>query len=72
MKKLKQNIRDWGATIAGFIAAGLTGWQSIDWGTFDINRDKYKLAMMFIIAAGGTFSKFKKTKKDGKDVNNNS
>lgn len=62
-KSIKKNIQDWGATLAGIFAAGVTGWATIDWSTFDFNRDKSKLIIMFMIAAGGVFSKFK-GKKD--------
>lgn len=62
----KKNIHDWGATVAGLIAAGVSGWAIIDWSTFDFNRDKWKLAMLFIMAAGGFFSKFKGEKKEEK------
>jgi hypothetical protein len=65
MKKFNKKLNDWGATIAGLIAAGVTGWTTIDWATFSFSRDKAKLAIMFLIAAGGYLSKFK-SKKDEK------
>lgn len=64
MDKIKKHLADWGATIAGLIAAGVVGWQDIDWATFDLKRDKVKLIIMFAIAAGGYLSKFKTKKKD--------
>lgn len=64
MEKFKKNISDWGATIAGLITAGLVGWQEIDWATFDFNRDKIKLGIMFLVAAGGYLSKFKKKEEE--------
>jgi hypothetical protein len=62
-KNWRKDFRDWAATIAGFITAGLVGWQNIDWSTFNLERDKTKLLIMFAIAAGGLFSKFKKSSK---------
>lgn len=63
----KKNIRDWGATMAGILVAVCVAWQDIDWATFDFNRDKFKLALSGMIAAGGLLSKFKKPKNDTKD-----
>lgn len=67
-KSWKKDFRDWAATVAGIITAGLMGWQGIDWSTFDLERDKTKLFIMFLIAAGGFFSKFKKPKKKEDDA----
>lgn len=76
MKKLKENLRDWGATLAGVVVAVATAWQAIDWSTFNLERDKFKMILIGLIAAGGVLSKFKKVEQtknteNGKDDNNN-
>lgn len=62
-KKLKESIRDWGATIAGIAVALGTAWSTIEWSTFDIKRDYMKLVVSALIALGGYFSKFKQISK---------
>lgn len=67
-KKFKENLRDWGATIAGAIVAIATAWSSFEWSTFDWERDYMKLILSAAIALGGYFSTFKKPelpKEDG-------
>ena len=60
INKLKKNIHNWGATIAGAIVAIATAWSSIEWSTFDWERDYMKLVLSAAIALGGYFSTFKK------------
>lgn len=57
--KIKDKIRDWGATIAGIVVAVASAWSTIEWSTFDIKRDYMKLIVSAAIAIGGIFSKFK-------------
>lgn len=59
IKKLKKNIRDWGATLAGIVVAIAAAWIDIDWSTFSWERDYMKLVVSAVIALGGYFSKFK-------------
>jgi hypothetical protein len=65
MNKLKKKLTstDWLATISGLVTAVATAWLTIDWTTFDINKEWPKLLLSAAIAAGGYFSKFK-TNKD--------
>lgn len=64
--KIKNNIHDWGATIAGIVTGGISALVWIDWNTFDVERDWKKLLISFAIGAGGYFSKFKKKEDDSK------
>lgn len=48
-----------GATIAGLVTAVGTAWATIDWTTFDLQRDGIKLIISAVIAGGGWLSKFK-------------
>jgi len=65
MNKLKKKLTstDWLATMSGLVTAIATAWVTIDWLTFDINKEWPKLLLSAVIATGGYFSKFK-TNKD--------
>lgn len=63
-KKFKENLRDWGATVAGILMALGTAWGTIDFSTFDIRTDWERLIVPTMIALGGYFSKFKQIKKE--------
>lgn len=62
--RLRKNIHDWGATVAGILMALGTAWGTIDFSTFDIKTDWKRLIIPTMIALGGYFSKFKQ-KEDG-------
>lgn len=68
--KLKKNIHNWGATVAGIIVAIATAWSTVEWSTFDWKRDYMKLVLSAIIAIGGYISTFKKPELPKEDEPN--
>jgi len=57
MKKIKQNWESKLSTIMGFIVAISTAWITIDWVTFDINKEYPKLVLSALIGIGGYMTK---------------
>ena len=57
MKKIKQNWESKLSTIMGFIVAISTAWITIDWVTFDINKEYPKLILSALIGLGGYMTK---------------
>jgi hypothetical protein len=57
MKKIKQNWESKLSTIMGFIVAVSTAWITIDWVTFDINKEYPKLILSALIGIGGYMTK---------------
>ena len=66
MKKIKQNWESKLSTIMGFIVAISTAWITIDWVTFDINKEYPKLILSALIGIGGYMTKIK---SDGTETN---
>ena len=58
-KEIKNKLADHSATIIGITVAIASAWMTIDWTTFDINKEWPKLVLSAIIAAGGYFSTIK-------------
>ena len=65
MKKLTEKLTntDYLATILGIATAIASAWLTIDWTTFDFNKEWPKLFLSAMIAAGGYLSKFKTNKE---------
>ena len=63
MKKIKQNWESKLSTIMGFIVAISTAWITIDWVTFDINKEYPKLILSALIGIGGYMTKIKSDDK---------
>lgn len=59
MRKIKQNWESKLSTIMGFIVAISTAWVTIDWVTFDINKEYPKLILSALIGIGGYMTKLK-------------
>lgn len=59
MKKIKQNWESKLSTLMGFIVAISTAWITIDWVTFDINKEYPKLILSALIGIGGYMTKIK-------------
>ena len=59
MKKIKENWESKLSTIMGFIVAISNAWITIDWVTFDINKEYPKLILSALIAIGGYMTKIK-------------
>jgi hypothetical protein len=57
MKKIKQNWESKLSTIMGFIVAISTAWITIDWVTFDIQKEYPKLILSALIGIGGYMTK---------------
>jgi len=57
MRKIKQNWESKLSTIMGFIVAISTAWITIDWVTFDINKEYPKLVLSALIGIGGYMTK---------------
>jgi len=53
MKKIKENWQSKLSTIMGFIVAISTAWITIDWTSFDIQKEYPKLILSALIAVGG-------------------
>lgn len=47
------------STIMGFIVAVASAWITIDWSSFDIQRDWPKLILSAVIAIGGVVTQIK-------------
>jgi hypothetical protein len=58
-REVKNKLADHSATIVGVTIAITSAWMTIDWTTFDINKEWPKLVLSAIIAAGGYFSTIK-------------
>ena len=63
MNKIKQNWESKLSTIMGFIVAISTAWITIDWVTFDINKEYPKLILSALIGIGGYMTKIKSNDK---------
>ena len=63
MKKIKENWESKLSTVMGFIVAISTAWITIDWVTFDINKEYPKLILSALIAIGGYMTKIKSNDK---------
>jgi len=63
MKKIKQNWESKLSTVMGFIVAISTAWITIDWVTFDINKEYPKLILSALIGIGGYMTKIKSDDK---------
>jgi hypothetical protein len=59
MSKIKQNWESKLSTLMGFIVAISTAWITIDWVTFDINKEYPKLILSALIGIGGYMTKIK-------------
>ena len=59
MNKIKQNWQSKLSTLMGFIVAISTAWITIDWVTFDINKEYPKLILSALIGIGGYMTKIK-------------
>ena len=63
MKKIRQNWESKLSTLMGFIVAISTAWITIDWVTFDINKEYPKLILSALIGIGGYMTKIKSNDK---------
>jgi hypothetical protein len=63
MKKIRQNWESKLSTLMGFIVAISTAWITIDWLTFDINKEYPKLILSALIGIGGYMTKIKSDDK---------
>ena len=63
MNKIKQNWESKLSTLMGFIVAISTAWITIDWVTFDINKEYPKLVLSALIGIGGYMTKIKSDDK---------
>jgi hypothetical protein len=63
MNKIKQNWESKLSTLMGFIVAISTAWITIDWVTFDINKEYPKLILSALIGIGGYMTKIKSNDK---------
>jgi hypothetical protein len=63
MNKIKQNWESKLSTLMGFIVAISTAWITIDWVTFDINKEYPKLILSALIGIGGYMTKIKSDDK---------
>ena len=59
MRKIKENWESKLSTVMGFIVAISTAWVTIDWVTFDINKEYPKLILSALIGIGGYMTKIK-------------
>ena len=57
MKKIKENWQSHISTAMGFIVAISTAWITIDWTSFDIQKEYPKLILSALIAVGGYMTK---------------
>jgi len=57
MKKIRQNWESKLSTIMGLIVAISTAWVTIDWSSFDIQKEYPKLILSALIAIGGYMTK---------------
>lgn len=63
MRKIKENWESKLSTLMGFIVAISTAWITIDWVTFDINKEYPKLILSALIGIGGYMTKIKSDDK---------
>jgi hypothetical protein len=63
MNKIKENWQSKLSTLMGFIVAISTAWITIDWVTFDINKEYPKLILSALIGIGGYLTKIKSNDK---------
>ena len=63
MNKIRQNWESKLSTLMGFIVAISTAWITIDWVTFDINKEYPKLILSALIGIGGYMTKIKSNDK---------
>ena len=63
MNKIRQNWESKLSTLMGFIVAISTAWITIDWVTFDINKEYPKLILSALIGIGGYLTKIKSNDK---------
>jgi len=54
---MKKNWESKLSTLMGFIVAIATAWITIDWTTFDINKEYPKLILSALIGIGGYMTK---------------
>jgi hypothetical protein len=54
---MKKNWESKLSTLMGFIVAIATAWITIDWSTFDINKEYPKLILSALIGIGGYMTK---------------
>jgi uncharacterized protein with HEPN domain len=54
---LKKNWESKLSTLIGFIVAIANAWITIDWSTFDINKEYPKLVLSGLMAIGGYMTK---------------
>lgn len=66
MKMIKQNWESKLSTLMGIIVAISTAWITIDWITFDIEKEYPKLILSALIGIGGYMTKIK---SDGTKTN---
>ena len=66
MRKIKENWQSKLSTLMGIIVAISTAWITIDWTTFDINKEYPKLILSALIGVGGYMTKIK---SDGTKIN---
>ena len=60
---IKKNWESKLSTLMGFIVAISTAWITIDWVTFDINKEYPKLILSALIGIGGYMTKIKSNDK---------
>ena len=63
MNKIRQNWESKLSTLMGFTVAISTAWITIDWVTFDINKEYPKLILSALIGIGGYMTKIKSNDK---------
>lgn len=71
IKKIKENIHDWFATLMGLLVTITVAWQAVDWNSFSLKRDWIKLVISAIPAIGGYITELKK-KNNGTDTSTDS
>jgi hypothetical protein len=57
MKKIKENWQSHISTLIGAVMAIANAWITIDWNTFDINKEYPKLVLSALMALGGYMTK---------------
>jgi len=57
MKEIKENWQSHLSTIIGGVMAIANAWITIDWSTFDINKEYPKLILSGLMAIGGYMTK---------------
>jgi hypothetical protein len=64
MKKIKENWESKLSTLMGFIVSIANAWITIDWVTFDINKEYPKLILSALIVLGGYKTKYMKNENN--------